>query len=169
MRGWLSITEIRGSFCQRVVLDHILTLHRKRIHARLRCQKWVRPAYLRRQGTVEEPLRQSLERLCGSKVFCRTREARELAARLRKLIDMYKSHDEIIDEKPELEHLEKLVSESYRICSHNDSLCMRDTLKEAGLKSNLVFQNRHVRQLDKIGAYFRIAKTFAAAARKYRS
>ena len=162
-------TEIKTTMCQKTILQDLLTLHRGRIHARLKSRKWKRPQYL--TGVKDLTTWQELKRLSNHpSLSAATNEAQGLQIRLGDISSLYKEHDEVLeDTAAELNHLEDVVRQSYNFCSSNGTLCLRETLTRAGLNASHLCRNKHIRQLDKIGTYFRITKTLAKAAKKYKT
>lgn len=61
----------------------------------------------------------------------------------------------------------QIVKESYDLCTSAGTTTLEETIKNHGFESEVVFCNKHIRQVDKIGRYWGLCKSIVEDSRKY--
>lgn len=61
----------------------------------------------------------------------------------------------------------QIVQESYDLCTSAGTSTLEETIKNHGYEGDVVLSNKYIRQVDKIGRYWRLCKSMTENSRKY--
>ena len=164
------MTGMSRDDCRVQVLKSVIRLNRDRILSRMRLSLGGIPSFMRagaNAGTADR-LQRVLERMRGS---TSTRAGKNLIKNLSALEMVFQniltSTSTTLD--LQLLQLEEAVKQSYNTVSGDGQMVFWDSLDHAGLDPREYFNNKHIMQIDKLSAYWRIPKTLVREARRKRS
>ncbi|KAL3482711.1 hypothetical protein BJX62DRAFT_221289 [Aspergillus germanicus] len=148
-----------------IVFREIIEQHAQKLLGRLRSRKWVKPKHLAR--THKKPLWQDFENLShrAQHIYPRkperkTREATE--ASIREVRQVYEHFETSADQTTTA--LQELVKATFTWCKTPLIGAYAAKLDNAGLTRQIAAALKTLRQLEKIGAYWRIAQDLVAVA-----
>ncbi|KAI5244030.1 hypothetical protein E4T43_03973 [Aureobasidium subglaciale] len=153
----------------------IVSLHFRRLLARLRSKKWNKPKYLAKQH--KKPLWQDFANLLHRTEFVYTkREAalrKTVEAQVQHLAAVYEGFEAVEpgtqDEEPALR---ELIKASHQFCTTTEIMDFAHRLENSVSRSptpKVASAIKCLRQLEKIAAYWRVATSLAAASLEYPS
>lgn len=153
------------------IFERIVSLHFRRLLARLRSNKWEKPKYLSRQH--KKPLWQDFANIIHRVQFLYTKKESALRhsveAHLHHLASSYEAF-EAAAPHGELPALQELIKTSYQLCKTKDVVEFAQRL-EASVSttptSKVASAIKCLRQIEKIGAYWRIATSLINTSRTY--
>lgn len=155
------------------LFEQIAKLHFRRLLARLRSRKWEKPKHLSRSH--KKPLWRDFTNLVHRAQFLYTkREAtsrRAVENRLQSLASNYEAFEAAeAGSDDEFDSIKRLVKTSYRFCTDAEIKDYAQRLEDSvNAKPTALVASaiKCLRQIEKIGAYQRIARSLADTARQY--
>lgn len=160
-------SELHRTVCRDLIFDEVVALNRNRINGRLQSKHWIMPGYL---GAAQlEQLHQSLQAFAQRAVpIARAVGAASLQRNIDDLCLKYQSVDSSIkDTDEELQSIKAAVKQSHGFCSTLDGMRIEETIASYGLDPGIALQNKHIRQVDKIGRYWGLCEDMASISRRY--
>ncbi len=156
--------------CKDRIFDEIVDLNRERIHARLQSKHFPLPKMSKKANhrpPQQEPLGPELQRLAQNSIW--QAGSAILQRSLTVLCATYSRADACTratdDEK---EVLKSVARQSHDFCTPGGR-----TIKEAvafyGFRSQDIMENKHIRQVNKLGRYWGLCEDLVEASRKYRN
>ncbi|KAK6538386.1 hypothetical protein TWF694_011265 [Orbilia ellipsospora] len=146
----------------------LIRLHHRRLLARLRSSKWEKPKYLSR--THKKPLWQDFTNLIHRVQFLYTKKEKEsrlaVETSIASLANLYEQFEDTPLES-EYETLSELVRASYKLCTSQHIRTFACRLGEIGPTPQIRSAVKTLRQVEKIAAYERLARTLVQATRQY--
>ncbi|KAF2211115.1 hypothetical protein CERZMDRAFT_3197, partial [Cercospora zeae-maydis SCOH1-5] len=150
------------------MFDLIISHHRQKLLGRLRSRKWTKPTYLDR--THKKPLWQDLTNVLHrvQHVFPRKAEWRvrkPVNECLEGLQSIYETF-EVTSAAETEEKLRELVKASWEFCHSKDVRVFAEKLEsgQAGKTAQVAAAVKTLRQVEKVGAYWRVAKDLVRVA-----
>ncbi|KAF6220671.1 hypothetical protein HO133_003104 [Letharia lupina] len=159
--------QLHRTVCRDLIFDEVVALNRNRINGRLQSKHWIMPGYL---GAAQlEQLHQSLQAFAQRAVpIARAVGAASLQRNIDDLCLKYQSVDSSIkDTDEELQSIKAAVKQSHGFCSTPDGMRIEETIASYGLDPGIALQNKHIRQVDKIGRYWGLCDDMASISRRY--
>ncbi|CEL10645.1 hypothetical protein ASPCAL13761 [Aspergillus calidoustus] len=148
-----------------VIFGSIIQQHQQKLLGRLRSRKWIKPRHLAR--THKKPLWQDFENLLHRaqhiyprKPERRIREATESS--IRQVRKVYEDFETSADQTAQA--LQQLVKATFTWCKSPLIGDYASKLDSAGLTRQIAAALKTLRQLEKIGSYWRIAEDLVAVA-----
>jgi len=151
------------------LLDQIIKQHLYKILGRLRSRKWEKPRYL--AASHKKPLWQDFENVIHrvQHVYPSRKEKtykQKVENHLKALAELYQSFEETADDELFLE-LKNLVKSTYEFCRNKEVGQFAAQLERLRPTPQIAAAVKALHQLEKIGAYQRIARDLVASASKY--
>lgn len=163
------LADIRRAVCKDQIFDKVIDLNRDRIHARLQSKHYTLPKKVKKfngRPPLHEPLGPALERLAqqslpkaGSVILKRNLAA--ICATYNRADACTRHTDE------EKEVLKSVVRQSHDFCTPGGRT-IEETVVLYGFKGRDVLNNKHIRQVNKLGRYWGLCEDLVEASRKYR-
>ena len=151
----LIILELSRDRCRDEIFDHVVNLNRGRIHARLQPKN----------ANKLKPLSQGIQDLV--KLAKPRKNAKALKQKLTALSARYRSADHCVkDSEKERILLKNLVQQSYDFCTP-EGRTIEQTFAFYGFTDPKILENKHFRQMNKIGRYWGLCKDLVEVSRKY--
>ncbi|KAL4907843.1 hypothetical protein BDW74DRAFT_175627 [Aspergillus multicolor] len=146
----------------------IIQQHEQKLLGRLRSIKWVKPKHLAR--THKKALWQDFDNLLhrAQHVYPRKPERKirqEIETSIQEIRKMYEAFE--TSAEPAAQSLEKLVKATFTWCKSPLMADYASKLESAGETRQVAAAVKVLRQLEKIGAYWRIAQDLVAVAGRY--
>lgn len=168
-----AVTEIDGVARTEELFSQIVSLHFRRLLARLRSIKWEKPKYLAKQH--KKPLWQDFANLSHRIQFVYSKKEaalrRSVEARVHQLAAAYEAFETVeAGSQNEIPCLHDLIKESYRFCRTDVIVDFAQRLENsvtAAPTPKVASAIKCLRQLEKIGAYWRVATSLVDASVKY--
>ncbi|KAJ0420321.1 hypothetical protein BJY00DRAFT_141922 [Aspergillus carlsbadensis] len=152
-----------------IIFRSIIHQHEQKLLGRLRSRKWVKPRHLAR--THKKPLWQDFENLLhrAQHIYPRKpeRKIREATESFIEEIRTVYEHFEHSADQP-AQALQNLVKATFTWCQLPIIGDYASKLENTGLTRQIAAALKTLRQLEKIGAYWRIAEDLVAVADQYR-
>ncbi|KAI5202617.1 hypothetical protein E4T39_04704 [Aureobasidium subglaciale] len=153
----------------------IVSLHFRRLLARLRSRKWNKPKYLAKQH--KKPLWQDFANLLHRVQFVYTKKETALKktveAQVQQLAAVYEGFEAIEPGSQDEEtFLQKLIKASYQFCTSTEIRDFAHRLENSVSTSptpKVASAKKCLRQLEKIAAYWRVAISLTATSLEYSS
>lgn len=148
----------------------IIEQHSQKLLGRMRSRKWVKPTYLRKQN--KKPLVKDFENVAHrvQHIYPRKGEwktRKSLASVITALSKEYENFEDATA-REQMEKLKELVRATYDFCLVPEVRSFASTIESiVGPTPQVAAAAKTFRQLEKIGAYWRIAKDLVAVAREY--
>lgn len=166
-------TEVNGSARTEKLFSQIVGLHFRRLLARLRSIKWEKPKYLSKQH--KKPLWQDFANLTHRIQFVYTKKEavlrRSVEAQVHQLGAAYEAFEAVeAESQDEVSCLHELIKASYRLCRTDviaDFAQRLESSVTAAPTPKVASAIKCLRQLEKIGAYWRVATSLIDASLKY--
>lgn len=168
-----TVTEVNSSGRTEELFSQIVSLHFRRLLARLRSIKWEKPKYLSKQH--KKPLWQDFANLTHRVQFVYTKKEaavrRTVEAQVHQLAAAYEAF-EIVESRSqeEISCLHDLIKASYHFCRTDLIANFAQRLENsvtAAPTPKVASAIKCLRQLEKIGAYWRVATSLIEASLKY--
>ena len=138
-------------------------MHRDRIHALLQSKHYNPPKKHEKQH--RQPLSQELQGL--ARHVKSVGKAVDLSQKLKGLSTTYRCVDDCEKGSPEEEVLLKTVAQqSFDFCTPGGRV-LEQTMAFYGFDSPKILENKHIRQVNKLGRYWGLCEDIAEASRKY--
>ncbi|KAK6003117.1 hypothetical protein QM012_000962 [Aureobasidium pullulans] len=155
------------------LFSQIVSLHFRRLLARLRSIKWEKPKYLAKQH--KKPLWQDFANLSHRIQFVYMKKEatlrRSVEAQVHQLAAVYEAFEAIeAGSQDEMSCLHELIKASYRFCKADNIADFAQRLENsvtAAPTPKVASAIKCLRQLEKIGAYWRIATSLIDVSSKY--
>ncbi|KAI4834428.1 hypothetical protein E4T44_08814 [Aureobasidium sp. EXF-8845] len=155
------------------LFSQIVTLHFRRLLARLRSTKWEKPKYLSKQH--KKPLWQDFANLLHRVQFVYTKKEatlrRAVEARVQNLASVYESFEAIpTGTQDEMLHLHELIKSSYHFCKTGEIAQFAQRLENSVTVSptpKVASAIKCLRQVEKIGAYWRVTTSLISQKSEY--
>jgi hypothetical protein len=152
-----------------IIFHSIIQQHEQKLLGRLRSRKWTKPKHLAR--THKKPLWQGFDNLLHrvQHVFARRseRKVREaVGTSIREIGSMFKDFE--VSGSEIAQALQELVKATFVWCKSPLIGAYAFRLETAGDTRQVAAAIKTLRQLEKIGAYWRIAKGLVAVAKQYK-
>ncbi|KAL4995252.1 hypothetical protein BDV10DRAFT_175219 [Aspergillus recurvatus] len=152
-----------------IIFGSIIQQHEQKLLGRLRSRKWTKPKHLAR--THKKPLWQDFDNLLhrAQHVYARRseRKAREaIGTYIREISNMFKDFE--ASGSRTAQALQELVKATFIWCKSPLIGAYAARLETAGDTPQVAAAIKTLRQLEKIGAYWRIAKDLVAVASQYK-
>lgn len=168
-----TISDLDGPACTEKLFSQIVDLHFRRLLARLRSTKWEKPKYLAKQH--KKPLWQDFTNLLHRVQFVYTKKEavlrRSVEAHIQQLAAIYEGFEAVQaasqDEKCDLC---ELIRASYGFCKTKEIANFAQRLENSITASptpKVASAIKCLRQVEKIGAYWRVATSLISHASKY--
>lgn len=159
-----------GSELQESAFTMIIEQHSQKLLGRMRSTKWVKPTYLRK--THKKPLVKDFENVAHrvQHIYPRKGEWRTRKTLAGVIAALSKDYEEFeaVTLKDEVQHLKHLVKATFDFCMISELRAFASTIESiVGPTPQIAAAVKTLRQLEKIGAYWRIAKDLVATARRY--
>ncbi|PPJ54538.1 hypothetical protein CBER1_02506 [Cercospora berteroae] len=151
------------------VFDLIVSHHRQKLLGRLRSRKWTKPTYLDR--THKKPLWQDFANVVHrvQHMFPRKADWKVRKAVIESLEGLQKIYEtfETTSEAETEEKLKELVKDSWRFCQSQEMRIFAEKLEsgKAGKTAQVAAAVKTLRQVEKVGAYWRIVRDLVRVAR----
>lgn len=147
----------------------IIQQHRQKLLGRLRSKKWTKPKYLSltHKKSLWKDFQNVIHRVqhvCPKKSERKVRD--EIEEHLRELQQVYEDF-ESTEVSSQDEHLQSLIKATYTLCRYSCIGEFAAKLDEFGTTVQIAAAVKTLHQLEKIGAYWRIALSFIGTAQKY--
>ncbi|CAD0101169.1 unnamed protein product [Aureobasidium mustum] len=167
------VTEIDTSARTEKLFSQIVNLHFRRLLARLRSIKWEKPKYLAKQH--KKPLWQDFANLSHRIQFVYTKKEavlrRSVEAQVHQLAAVYEAFETVeAGFQDEIPCLHELIKASYHFCKTDAIADFAQRLENsvtAAPTPKVASAIKCLRQLEKIGAYWRVATSLVDASLKY--
>ncbi|CAK1359345.1 hypothetical protein CB0940_05571 [Cercospora beticola] len=150
------------------IFDLIITHHRQKLLGRLRSRKWVKPTYLDR--THKKPLWQDFANVVHRVQHVFPRKAdwkvrKSVTESLQGLQEIYELFESTSEAETE-EKLKELVKHSWEFCQRKDMGAFAEKLEcgKAGKTAQVAAATKTLRQVEKVGTYWRIARDLVRVA-----
>jgi hypothetical protein len=158
-----------------LLFERIVSLHYRRLLARLRSSKWEKPKYLSRQH--KKPLWQDFANLIHRVQFLYTKKEaaarRSVETHLQAMASLYAGFEATEPgSTDEAFALQNLVKSSYQLCKAGDVVAFAQRLQasvNATPTPKVASAIKCLRQIEKIGAYWRITRSLIETRLKYPS
>ncbi|KAG9857492.1 hypothetical protein KCU98_g961, partial [Aureobasidium melanogenum] len=168
-----TVTQVDGTARTEELFSQITTLHFRRLLARLRSLKWQKPKYLAKQH--KKPLWQDFANLSHRIQFVYTKKEaplkRLVEAQVHRLAAIYEAFEAIeTGSQDEMSSLHDLIKESYGFCKTETIADFAQRLEDsvtAAPTPKVASAIKCLRQLEKIGAYWRVAVSLIDASLKH--
>ena len=166
-------TELPTLKATEILFSCTINLCEERIHSRLQSTHWRRPFY--RVGRVDdsvEPLHLALRRLSDShRAFLSNHSARSrtFLQDLDELCNLYGAIDDHSDNgEGKQTKLKQALQQSHALSTSNGACTLETTIADCGLNPESICQNKHIRQVCKLGRYWGFCLDTPNDARRYR-
>ena len=151
------------------ILSLIVALHKDKILGRLRSSKWAKPKYL--ALTHKKALWQDFANVIhrAQHVYPTRKERRQqkmVEGDLTVLATCYEQFEQV-PEAGLLRQLEVLIKSTYAFCKLPDIQDFMSKLENINATTQIAASRKCLHQIEKIGAYWRIAKDLVSTARCY--
>jgi len=151
------------------LLDQIIKQHLYKILGRLRSRKWEKPRYL--AASHKKPLWQDFENVIHrvQHVYPSRKERaykQKIEDHLKALAELYKSFEETADDEL-VSQLKSLVKSTYEFCRNKEVGQFAARLEGLRPTPQIAAAVKSLHQLEKVGAYQRIALDLVASASRY--
>ncbi|KAL2869750.1 nucleic acid/nucleotide deaminase domain-containing protein [Aspergillus lucknowensis] len=151
--------------CTELIFRLITQQHTQKLLGRLRSRKWTKPNHLAR--THKKPLWQDFENLLhrSQHIYAKKSERnirQVIETSIQEIREVYQSFETSADETAQA--LQELVKATFTWCKSPLIGDYASRLENAGLTRQIAAALKTLRQLEKIGAYWRIAKGLVAVA-----
>ncbi|KAL6719933.1 hypothetical protein ACLMJK_001854 [Lecanora helva] len=154
----------RGKYASEI-FDKVIHLQRNRIHARLQSKHYEVPEHYDRTASCTTPLSQNLQDL--AKYLTSPKNSLALRSKLAELASTYLRADDCRrDTDDEIEILKAVAQQSYNFCTP-EGRPIEETISSYGFRGLNVLENKHLRQINKLGRYWGLCKDLAEASRKF--
>ncbi|KAI4736573.1 hypothetical protein E4T50_12922 [Aureobasidium sp. EXF-12298] len=168
-----TISDVDDSTRTEELFSQIVDLHFRRLLARLRSIKWEKPKYLAKQH--KKPLWQDFANLLHRVQFVYTKKEavlrRSVEAQVQQLAAIFEGFEAVeAGSQDEKCHLQELIKASYRFCKTGDIADFAQRLENSITASptpKVASAIKCLRQLEKIGAYWRVTTSLIAHGLKY--
>jgi hypothetical protein len=168
-----TISDAEDSTRTQELFSQIVNLHFRRLLARLRSTKWEKPKYLAKQH--KKPLWQDFANLLHRVQFVYTKKEailrRSVEAQVQQLATIYESFEAVsAGSEEEKCHLQDLIRASYSFCKTRDIAVFAQRLENSITVSptpKVASAIKCLRQVEKIGAYWRVTASLIAQKSKY--
>jgi hypothetical protein len=168
-----TISEVEDAARTDELFTQIVNLHFRRLLARLRSTKWEKPKYLAKQH--KKPLWQDFSNLLHRVQFVYTKKEailrRSVEAQVQHLATIYESFEAVsAGSEEEIRHLHDLIKASYNFCKTRDIAVFAQRLENSITVSptpKVASAIKCLRQVEKIGAYWRVTTSLIAHSLKY--
>lgn len=165
--------EVDGSAHTEELFSQIVDLHFRRLLARLRSSKWEKPKYLAKQH--KKPLWQDFANLLHRVQFVYTKKEavlrRSVEAQVQQLAAIYEGFEAVAaGSQDEKRHLQDLIKASYDFCKTRDIADFAQRLENSITASptpKVASAIKCLRQIEKIGAYWRVTTSLIAHSEQY--
>lgn len=155
------------------LFSQIVDLHFRRLLARLRSTKWEKPKYLAKQH--KKPLWQNFANLLHRVQFVYTKKEatlrRSVEAQVQQIAAIYEGFEAVeAASQDEKRHLHELIRASHDFCKMKDIGDFAQRLEDSITISptpKVASAIKCLRQLEKIGAYWRVTTSLIAHSRMY--
>jgi hypothetical protein len=155
------------------LFSQIVTLHFRRLLARLRSTKWEKPKYLSKQH--KKPLWQDFANLLHRVQFVYTKKEailrRSVETKVQYLASVYETFEAIsTGSQDEMSHLYELIKSSYHFCKTGEIAEFAQRLENSVTVSptpKVASAIKCLRQVEKIGAYWRVTTSLIAQRSTY--
>jgi hypothetical protein len=166
-------SEVDDSSLAEELFSQIVNLHFRRLLARLRSIKWEKPKYLAKQH--KKPLWQDFTNLLHRVQFVHTKKEavlrRSVEAKVQQLAAVHEAFEAVqAGSQVEICHLHELIKASYRFCRTEDIADFAQRLENSITASptpKVASAIKCLRQVEKIGAYWRVTTSLIAHSLKY--
>ena len=170
-----NIPNIDDAIQIEVLFEQVVQLHFRRLLARLRSKKWVKPKFLSRQH--KKPLWQDFANLIHRVQFLYSKKEATLRQSVEsKLLDLASPYEEFDASKSGSQEetflLQELVKASYRFCKAEDVAEFARRLQDSVNTiptPKVASALKCLRQIEKIAAYWRIVLFLVNTSREYPS
>lgn len=151
------------------ILALVVRCHRGKLLGRLRSNKWVKPRYL--AATHKKPLWQDFANVVHrvQHIYPSRKEKDKrvtVEQRLKTLCVCYEQFEQVADQMID-NTLEQLVKQTFEFCKNNAIQEFAAKLEEVRPTAQIAAALKCLHQLEKVGAYWRIAIDLVGAASKY--
>jgi len=168
-----TVSEADDSARTEQLFSQIVDLHFRRLLARLRSTKWEKPKYLAKQH--KKPLWQDFANLLHRVQFVYTKKEavlrRSVEAQVQQLAAIYESFEAVeAASRDEKRHLCELIKASYDFCKTKDIANFAQRLENSITASptpKVASAIKCLRQVEKIGAYWRVTTSLIAYSIRY--
>jgi hypothetical protein len=168
-----TISEVDDSTRTEELFSQIVSLHFRRMLARLRSTKWEKPKYLAKQH--KKPLWQDFANLVHRVQFVYTKKEgvlrRAVEAQVQHLAAIYEGFEAVAaGSQDEIDHLHELIKASYGFCRTEDIADVAQRLENSITVSptpKVASAIKCLRQVEKIGAYWRVTTSLIAHSLEY--
>ncbi|KAG9588575.1 hypothetical protein KCU77_g6825, partial [Aureobasidium melanogenum] len=168
-----TVTEIDKFSDTEELFSQIVSLHFRRLLARLRSLKWSKPKYLSKQH--KKPLWQDFANLSHRIQFVYTKKEaslkRAVEAQVHQLAATYQAFEAIeAKSQDEMSYLHDLIKASYGFCKTEAIVEFAQRLENSVTVAptpKVASAIKCLRQVEKIGAYWRVATSLIDASLKY--
>ena len=165
--------KVGGSARTEELFSQIVDLHFRRLLARLRSSKWEKPKYLAKQH--KKPLWQDFANLLHRVQFVYTKKEallrRSVEAQVQQLAAIYEGFEAVAaGSQDEKRHLQDLIKASYDFCKTRDIADFAQRLENSITASptpKVASAIKCLRQIEKIGAYWRVTTSLIAHSERY--
>jgi hypothetical protein len=155
------------------LFTNIVSLHFRRLLARLRSEKWEKPKYLAKQH--KKPLWKDFANLTHRVQFVYTKKEaalrRSVEAEVQTLAAIYEAFETVeARSRDETSRLHDLIKASYRFCKSKNIVDFAKRLENsvnAAPTPKVASAIKCLHQLEKIGAYWRVTTSLVDASLKY--
>ena len=150
----------------------IMSLHHERLIARLRSRKWQKPKYL--AASHKKPLWKDFANLLHrtSIVYARreVKQRQQLEVSLQHLASTYEAFEDTQDKhQAESTHLRALIKQSYLFGISDQATDLITRLNASGQTSQVAAAVKTFHQIEKIGAYWAIARSLSLLSQRYQN
>lgn len=168
-----SCTVAKNTIDSDLLTDKILRLvtqqHRQKLFGRLRSNKWTKPKHL--SLTHKKPLWKDFQNVIHrmQHVYPKRSDTKvrdDTGKELSTLQNVYETF-ESLDDDDQNSHLQALIKSTYRFCRHIKVRDFAAKLEVVGRTVQVAAAVKTLHQLEKIGAYWRIALSFLETAHVY--
>jgi len=168
-----TVSETDDSARTEKLFSQIVDLHFRRLLARLRSTKWEKPKYLAKQH--KKPLWQDFANLLHRVQFVYTKKEavlrRSVEAQVQQLAAIYESFEAVeAASQGEKHHLHELIKASYDFCKTKNIADFAQRLENSITASptpKVASAIKCLRQVEKIGAYWRVTTSLIAHGTQY--
>lgn len=168
-----TVTEVDSPTRTQELFSQIVTLHFRRLLARLRSRKWEKPKYLAKQH--KKPLWQDFANLSHRIQFVYTKKEaslrRSVEAQVHQLAATYQAFEAMdAGSQDEMSSLHELIKASYGFCKTEIIADFAQRLENsvtAAPTPKVASAIKCLRQVEKVGAYWRVAISLIGASLKY--
>ncbi|KEQ68504.1 hypothetical protein M436DRAFT_76898 [Aureobasidium namibiae CBS 147.97] len=168
-----TVSEVDDTARTEELFSQIVDLHFRRLLARLRSTKWEKPKYLSKQH--KKPLWQDFTNLLHRVQFVYTKKEavlrRSVEAQVQQLAAIYESFEAVeAASQEEQRHPHALIKASYGFCKTRDIADFAQRLENSITASptpKVASAIKCLRQVEKIGAYWRVTTSLIAHSIRY--